>query len=143
MMILSRTSSNVYIISIWHFSNYLVLYILVHYPTALTSWSVNWINGAIHVHSERVRDEVMQHVAGPSDWYLNQKSPAIFVEFCSNLVWCGGLRWNQWAPIEEHVAKLLWFLGSNTRYNACWFLFHRSSETRSHQFRKVTEEILS
>ncbi|KAJ0113246.1 hypothetical protein Patl1_02646 [Pistacia atlantica] len=116
--------------------------VLAQQPTARTTSRLSRINRAIRLQSERIRDEIMQRIAGPSGRHLIRMGPSTFVEFCRILATEGGLRSTQRATIEEQVAKFLWIIGQDTRHNACSLLFHRFGETVSRHFHKVLEAII-
>ncbi|KAJ0045720.1 hypothetical protein Pint_05175 [Pistacia integerrima] len=116
--------------------------VLAQQPTARTTSRLNRINRAIRLQSERIRDEIMQRIAGPSGRHLIRMGPATFVEFCGILATEWGLRSTQRATVEEQVAKFLWIIGQDTRHSASSLLFHRSGETVSRHFHKVLEAII-
>ncbi|KAJ0083271.1 hypothetical protein Patl1_30424 [Pistacia atlantica] len=55
--------------------------VLAQQPITRIISRLNRINRAIHLQSERIQDEIIQLIAGPSGRHLIQMGPATFVEF--------------------------------------------------------------
>ncbi|KAJ0097685.1 hypothetical protein Patl1_27644 [Pistacia atlantica] len=65
--------------------------VLAQQPTTRTTSCLNRIYRAIRLQSDRIWDEIMQRIVGPSGRHLIRMGPTTFVQFCGILATEGGL----------------------------------------------------